>query len=243
MQTRICVVLLSGGLDSTVALWWAIKKEKYDEIHALTFLYGSREEKVTKNICRKIVDLSGVTRHCFVELPWLRKFSIKTMSTLVEGGETPPTVTLKDLSNNEKLRETAISVWIPARNLCFISIAASYAEAISSRAEIITGFNEEEAKTFPDNSPEFIDRMNALLEVSTLKAKVTLRAPLINLDKREICNFARELGVPVERSNSCYNPLGITEDGKPIHCGVCESCIRRKRAFMESWGFDPTIYG
>ncbi|MBS7287426.1 MAG: 7-cyano-7-deazaguanine synthase QueC [Candidatus Freyarchaeota archaeon] len=242
MRARVGVVLLSGGLDSTVALWWAKEKEDYKEVHALTFLYGSREERVARKVCEKLASLAKVEKQIFLELPWLKEFSIKTESTLMEEGSGPPKVSINMFKDKESIKETSRSVWVPARNLCFASIATAYAEAIGGEVEIITGFNKEEAETFPDNSLTFVERMNALLEVSTLKAKVTLRSPLIHLDKKEICVLAEALSVPIEYSNSCYNPAGFTDDRKPIHCGVCESCTRRKRAFLEARGFDPTVY-
>ncbi len=242
MQAKIGIVLLSGGLDSTVALWWAIREGEYDELHTLTFLYGSKEERVIKKVCEKLASLSEVGKQVFLDLPWLREFSIKAGATLIEGGNIPPEVSIKMLEDKNIMRRASRSVWIPARNLCFVSIAASYAESIGEEAEIIAGFNREEAETFPDNSPTFVERVNALLEVSTLKSKVILKSPLIHLDKKGICTLAKSLRVPVEYSNSCYDPVGITENGKPIHCGSCESCARRKRAFLESTGLDPTIY-
>ncbi|RLF83621.1 7-cyano-7-deazaguanine synthase, partial [Thermococci archaeon] len=45
-----------------------------------------------------------------------------------------------------------------------------------------------------------------------------------------------------EYSNSCYIPRGFTEDGKPIHCGECESCVRRHRGLIEAIGEDKTVY-
>lgn len=242
MQARVGVVLLSGGLDSTVALWWAKERGDYKEIHTLTFLYGSREERVARKICEKLASLAEVEKQTFLELPWLKKFSIEAETALMEGECGPPKVSINMLGDKESIKETSRSVWVPARNLCFVSIAASYAESIGGEVEIITGFNKEEAETFPDNSLIFVERANALLEVSTLKAKVTLKSPLIHLDKKEICVLAEALSAPIEYSNSCYNPAGLTEDKKPIHCGVCESCARRKRAFLEAKRVDPTIY-
>ncbi|MEM1657475.1 MAG: 7-cyano-7-deazaguanine synthase [Candidatus Jordarchaeales archaeon] len=236
------VVLLSGGLDSTVTLWWAKEKERYSEIHTLTFLYGSREEKVVKKVCERLSSLSGAKKQVFLELPWLKEFSAKAGTALIEGGNLPPKLTIQMLDDKSAVRETSRSVWVPARNLCFIAIAAAYAETLGGEIEIITGFNKEEAETFPDNSLTFTERANALLETSTLKARVSLKTPIIHLNKKEICVLAKSLNVPVEYTNSCYNPIGITEDGKPIHCGVCESCTRRRRAFLEAIGSDPTIY-
>ncbi|MHA1606205.1 MAG: 7-cyano-7-deazaguanine synthase QueC [Candidatus Freyarchaeota archaeon] len=236
------VILLSGGLDSSVALWWAKKRGGYDELHTLTFLYGSREERIVRQVCEKISSLAGVKKTIFIDLPWLRTFSQMSGSALIEGKSALPEPKMYDLKNVRKLRETARSVWIPARNLCFIAVASAYAETLGGEVDIITGFNREEAETFPDNSLAFVEKMNAVLAMSTLKARVNLKAPLISMGKKEICLLAGDLNVPVEFSNSCYNPKGLTDDGKPVHCGTCESCVRRKRAFLESIGSDPTIY-
>lgn len=233
---------MSGGLDSTVALWWAKERGGYNELHTLTFLYGSREERVMKKVCEKLSSLSGAKKQVFLELPWLREFSARAGTTLIEGDNLPPRVTIQMLGDKNAIRETSRSVWVPARNLCFIAIAAAYAESLGTETEIITGFNKEEAETFPDSSLAFTERTNALLEISTLRAKVSLRTPIIHLSKKEICELARSLGAPIEYTNSCYNPIGMTEDGKPIHCGVCESCARRRRAFLEAACSDPTVY-
>ncbi len=234
------VILLSGGLDSTVALWWAKERGKYERIFALTFTYGSKEEKVTVECTKNITRISNIEDQLVIELPWLREFAYMKGSTLVTGGKQVPQFSGK--LNNINLNETAKSVWIPARNLCFISIAASWAEALGGDVDIVTGFNGEEAGTFPDNSKQFVEKVNSLMKLAVLEAKVRVVAPLIDKDKRGICFLAGELGVPVEYTNSCYEPQGLSPDGKPIHCGKCESCTRRHRGFMESIGYDKTTY-
>lgn len=235
------VILLSGGLDSTVALWWAKERENYEKIYALTFTYGSKEEKVTVECTKNIAKLSNVENRLIINLPWLKEFAYLKGSTLVAEEKQVPQFSGE--LNSANLNETAKSVWIPARNLCFISIAASWAEVLGDHVEIVTGFNGEEARTFPDNSKKFVERVNSLLKLAVLEAKVRVVAPLIDKDKKDICLLAEELSVPVEYTNSCYEPQGLSPEGKPIHCGRCESCTRRHRGFMESIGYDKTVYG
>ncbi|MFB0563722.1 MAG: 7-cyano-7-deazaguanine synthase QueC [Candidatus Lokiarchaeia archaeon] len=234
------VILLSGGLDSTVALWWAKKRGNYEKIYALTFTYGSKEEKVTVECTKNIARLSNIENHLIIDLPWLREFAYIKGSTLVAEEKQVPKFSGE--LTNANLSETAKSVWIPARNLCFIAIAASWAEALGEDVEIVTGFNGEEARTFPDNSKQFVERVNSLLKLAVLEVKVKVVAPLIDKDKRGICSLAEELGVPVEYTNSCYEPQGVNSEGKSIHCGKCESCTRRHRGFIESIGYDKTLY-
>ncbi|AFK21782.1 7-cyano-7-deazaguanine synthase QueC [Pyrococcus sp. ST04] len=229
------VVLFSGGLDSTASLYWA--KKNYDEVIMLTINYGSNEEKVTNRVAEFFSKELQVPLK-IVKLNFLEEFS-KLRGTTLVGGETPK-VTAKDLEKVEVARETAKSVWVPARNLVLISVAASLLDALGG-GDIIVGFNAEEGETFPDNTKEFVERVNEALKLATLNP-VKVVAPLINLDKKGIAKLLKELDAKYEYSNSCYMPKGFTEDGKPIHCGECESCVRRHRGLIEGIGEDRTVY-
>ena len=122
----------------------------------------------------------------------------------------------------EKSTKSASSVWVPARNMVFTSIAVSYAESIGAE-KIIVGWDLEEATTFPDNSKEFLETFNELIDVGSPE-KIEIEAPLIDLNKEEIVKLGLDIGAPIELSYSCYK-------GRDKQCGVCESCMRRKRAF------------
>ncbi|AEH25153.1 7-cyano-7-deazaguanine synthase QueC [Pyrococcus yayanosii] len=229
------VVLFSGGLDSTACLYWA--KRHYEEVIMLTANYGSNEEKATNRVAEFFSKELNVPLK-IVRLDFLEEFS-KLKGTSLVGGETPK-VTVKELEDIERARETAKSVWVPARNLVLISVAASFLDALGG-GDIIVGFNAEEGQTFSDNTPEFVARVNEALKYATMNP-VRVVAPLINLDKRGIAKLLKELNAKYEYSNSCYMPQGFTEDGKPIHCGRCESCVRRHRGLMDGIGEDKTIY-
>ncbi len=229
------VVLFSGGLDSTACLYWA--KKNYDEVIMLIVNYGSNEERVTNRVAEFFSKELGVPLK-IVRLNFLEEFS-KLKGTTLVGGETPK-VTGKDLDDMSIAQETAKSVWVPARNVVLISAAASLLDALGG-GDIIVGFNAEEGATFPDNTPEFVEKMNEMLHYGAM-AEVRVVAPLINLDKRGIAKLLKELDAKYEYSNSCYMPKGFTEDGKPIHCGECESCVRRHRGLIEGIGEDRTIY-
>ncbi len=231
------VVLLSGGLDSTTAMW-RVKKD-YSRLYTLTFAYGSKDEDVTLAVTKKLSEIVGAD-HRVIELPWLKDFSRFSGSTLVSKRELP-TPAEGDLDDFEKASETAKSVWVPARNLVFLAIATSFAESIGGGADIIAGFDYEEAATFPDNSSEFVSRMNEVIKLAVLEKDIKVVAPLIQLNKTEIVALSLKLGVPVEYTSSCYSPKSIDNQGRPVHCGVCESCMRRRRGFKAT-GVDPTIY-
>jgi 7-cyano-7-deazaguanine synthase len=231
------VVLLSGGLDSTTAMW-SLKKN-YSQLYTLTFAYGSKDEEITLMITKHLSEIVGAA-HRIIELPWLKEFSKNSGSTLVSKTQVP-SLDEGDLDDIKKASETARSVWIPARNLIFLSIASSFAESIGGGADIIAGFDAEEAATFPDNSSEFVNRMNNVIKLAVLEKDIKVVAPLIHLNKTEIADLSLKLGVPVEYTSSCYHPHGIDGEKRPVHCGICESCIRRMRGF-KTVGADPTIY-
>lgn len=231
------IVLLSGGIDSATAMWKV--KDNYSHFYALTFSYGAKDEAVALKVSKRLAELAGA-EHMVIALPWLEEFSRTSGSSLV-ADEDVPEVKEMDLDNLEKAKITAKDVWIPARNLVFLSIAASFAEALGGGADIIAGFDREEASTFPDNSVEFVEQVNRLLEFAVLEKNIRVTVPLIHMNKDEIAGLAVELGVPVEYTSSCYNPAGLDEKGRPMHCGRCESCVRRKRG-LKATGKDKTIY-
>ena len=210
------ISVLSGGLDCTVAT--SVYAKDY-EIHAITFNYGQkafeRELQAANEICAKMN-----WTHEVIDLPWLSKISTSSLNT----SEDIPEVSIDDLDDIEKSSETANSVWVPARNMVFTSIAVSYAESIGAE-KIIVGWDAEEAATFPDNSKEFLNTFNELIAVGSPE-NIKIEAPAIDLTKEEIVKLGVETGAPMELSYSCYK-------GGNKHCGVCESCMRRRRAFTQ----------
>lgn len=217
------ISILSGGMDSAVAT--ALLMEEY-EIHAITFNYGQRSARMEIEYSRRLSEHLGI-EHRTLDLQWLGGLG---GSVLTAGGEIPSP---SDLDDTLECLETARKVWVPGRNLVFTSIGVSFAEAMKASA-VIVGWDREEAETFPDNSEEFLDAFNRLLEVGTLDG-VRVEAPLIGMTKREIVEAGSDLGLPFELTYSCYA-------GGRVHCGVCESCMRRKRAFELAGVEDPTEY-
>ena len=219
------ISVLSGGLDCTVSTSVFTKNW---EIHAITFNYGQKAFKRELKAAKEICDEMGWT-HEVIELPWLSKISTSSLNT----AEEIPEVTFNDLDDIEKSSKTASSVWVPARNMVFTSIAISYAESIGAE-KIIVGWDAEEAATFPDNSKEFLNVFNELIGVGSPE-NIKIEAPAIDLSKEEIVKLGVEVGAPMELSYSCYK-------GGDKHCGVCESCMRRKRAFRQLGIDDLTEY-
>lgn len=205
------VVLLSGGLDSTVAFYMAVEKGRCRI--ALTFNYGQLSWEKEMITSRELCEKFGV-EHRIIELPFLREISRR--SGLLSG----------NLPESDAFsKKTAMSVWIPNRNALFANIGASFCEALNYRW-VIAGFNAEEGRTFPDNSEAFVREMNRLWRVSTIR-KPELWAPLVKMKKEEILREAIKRDVDIFSIWACYR-------AGEKHCGKCESCRRLKRAMARN---------
>ena len=218
------IVLLSSGLDSTVAF-----KEAYDisdDILCVTFDYGQKAREKELSFAKKICERFNAG-HIIIELPWYRTFR-----GALTGASSLPKISGHELDDKEITNKSAEIVWVPARNVVFLSIGAAFAENYKYDT-IVTGFDIEEAATFPDNTIEFVGRFNKMLEFGTL-TKTSIYAPLISMNKSDIVKRGLEIGAPLEWSWSCY-------EGSEKPCGTCESCLRRKRAFEISGTKDPLI--
>lgn len=213
-NNKKAVVLLSGGLDSLVSI--AVENEEIDIALAITFDYGQKSFENEKLASQKISEFYNI-EHKIIKLDWLNSISQSTLNT----NEEVPILNKEEIDDIERSRESAISVWVANRNALFINIAACFAER-NNYDYIIIGANKEEAKTFKDNSKEFIEAINCSLKESTQNS-VSVKAPLINMDKNEIVKKGIELKVPFQYLHSCYL-------GKEKQCGICESCLRLKRA-------------
>ncbi|MBI4834356.1 MAG: 7-cyano-7-deazaguanine synthase QueC [Planctomycetes bacterium] len=216
-KTHKAVALLSGGLDSAVSIAIALAEEIKIPL-ALTFDYGQKSAPAEIHSSRKLCALWKIP-HRAIKLDWFK--DIAKGSALINPSKPIPQLKASDLNNLTKLKRTAQAVWAPNRNGLFINIAATFAESLKADY-IITGFNREEAVTFPDNSPGFIKAINRALSLGTIN-KVKVVSFTINMDKAMIYRKGCELGIPLGFTWSCY------KNGKRP-CGKCESCLRLARA-------------
>ena len=203
------VILLSGGLDSLVALGYS--KEEYGIELALTFDYGQKSVKKELEASKRICEYYK-TEHRIIKLDWLKDI---TNTALVSDEDIP-------ISNLGTL-QSAKAVWVPNRNGLFLNIAASYADAFGYDY-ILFGANKDEGVTFSDNTEAFREKISEVFEFSTQKHPKVI-APLINYAKDDIAKIPVENSIPLELVRSCYN------SGEK-HCGVCESCRHLKKALI-----------
>ena len=215
------LVVLSGGLDSTVVLS-ALIAEGHD-VAALHISYGARandEEVAAVNaVCDRLgVELIHVTTDLFTN-------TIKASRL---------TNTHDEIAGGEAGAELAFE-WVPARNLIMSSIAVGIAEARGFNT-IALGNNLEESGAYPDNEQEFIRGLNSVMpNAVNAGQRVRFVQPLGNLMKHEIVSLGAAVGAPFELSWSCYN------HGEK-HCGDCGPCFMRHTAFLMNDLADPTDY-
>ncbi len=213
------IVLLSGGLDSTVALYKA-QADGFDELYALSFDYGQRHARELE-CARAAAGKIGVVAHHVVSL----KLDLWGGSSLTDKGM----MVEEGNMNSQEIPNT----YVPARNMIFLSVAASLAEAVGAR-DIYIGVSEVDYSGYVDCRRDFIEAMEQAINKGTVCAvehheKITIHAPFIHKTKAEEIRLGRHLGVDFDLTWSCYN-------GGEKPCGMCDSCLLRAKAFEEADG-------
>ena len=209
------VVLLSGGLDSTVCA--GLARAHGAELIAVSFDYGQRHG-IELERAREIA------RHYHAE-------HIEVRLDASRWGGSALTDASVEVPAQGTVSEAVIPVtYVPARNTIFLSVALAIAEARAASAVVI-GVNALDYSGYPDCRPEFI---NAFREVARLGTRegaegrpIEVLTPLIAMTKAEIVATGRRIGAPLELTWSCYA-------GGPDPCGECEACVLRRRGYEKA---------
>lgn len=220
------VVLLSGGLDSSTVLYQA--KAEGCDCYALSFDYQQRHRRELDS-ARQIAESAGVVEHKVVQ------FDL----TLWGGSAlTDQQIDLPSDRSLEQMSQTIPITYVPARNTIFLSFALAYAEALSA-SRVYIGVNALDYSGYPDCRPDYIQAMQEVFRLGTQQGRegnsITIETPLIDLKKTEIIQLGNRLGVPWEKTWSCYS-------GEEKACGVCDSCKLRLAAFHDCGLTDPIPY-
>jgi 7-cyano-7-deazaguanine synthase len=228
--TTKAVVLLSGGLDSATVL--AMARQDGAACYALSFRYGQRHA-VELEAAARVARALGAVEHrtAEVDLRWIGG------SALTSDLAVP-----KDRPVAELAREIPVT-YVPARNALFLTYALAWAEVLGAR-DLYAGMNALDYSGYPDCRPEFLRAFEAMAQVGTragaLGERFTIHAPLIAMSKAEIIRAGVALGVDYGLTHSCYDPVGT--GGEARACGRCDSCVLRRRGFLEAGVADPTRY-
>jgi 7-cyano-7-deazaguanine synthase len=224
MATR-AVVLLSGGLDSATVL--AIARAEGYECHALSFDYGQRHARELES-AKKVAAALGAIHHLTLCLD-LRAIGGSALTADIDVPK----------GRSDEAMSTGIPVtYVPARNTIFLSHALAWAEVLGAE-DVFIGVNFLDYSGYPDCRPEFIEAFETLANLATQagvegRSRFRIHTPLIELSKAQIVARAYELNVDLSLTWSCYAP---EPDGRA--CGLCDSCLLRKKGFAEARLADP----
>jgi len=218
-KKKKAIVLLSGGLDSSTTLFYALKKG-YD-CFCLIFDYSQRHKKEIES-AKKIARYAGCKyRVLKVELP--KSSALTSQKIKVPQGE-------------EERKEIPIT-YVPARNTLFIAYALSWAEGLGAE-KIFIGANAIDYSGYPDCRPEYYSIWNKLIKKGTKAGvegkRIKIETPLIKKTKKDIVKLAVKLKVPLHLTWSCYR-------GGKKPCRRCDSCILRAKGFKEAGIPDPLL--
>lgn len=226
LMQKNAIVLLSGGLDSATVL--ALAARDGYTLHALSFDYGQRH-KIELERATALAERYSVKRHIIANID-LRVFGGSAITT-----DTP-------VPKGGAVTASKIPItYVPARNTIFLSYALAFAEVADAR-DIFIGVNALDYSGYPDCRPEFISAFERVANLGTRAGvetadQIRIRAPLIDMTKKEIILAGTAAGVDYAMTTSCYDP-GV--DGKA--CGGCDACVLRLRGFAEAGLKDPAPY-
>lgn len=214
------VVLLSGGMDSSVCAALAVRDYDAAAVHVS---YGQRTQERERQsflaICQrlKIHDRLMVRNEAFRAI----------------GGSalTDESIAVPDA---EDIGRDIPVTYVPFRNAHFLAVAVSWAEVLGAE-KVYIGAVEPDSSGYPDCRPAYYEAFNEVVKRGTRDGRIRILTPLIAMRKAEIVRLGLELGAPFDLTWSCYS----REDEA---CGVCDSCVLRLRAFEAAGVRDPIPY-
>ena len=223
------LVLLSGGLDSSVCLSLAVKKHGADEVMALCVYYGQKHKKEME-AAKKVASFYKVKLNT-LDLGELFKNSD---CSLLESSD-------KEISHedySEQIKKTngqPVDTYVPFRNGLFLSSASAIALSHGC-SEIYYGAHADDGagSAYPDTSREFNKAISEAINIGSGR-ELTVIAPFIEKSKADVVKSGIEEGTPFELTWSCY-------EGRDKACGLCGTCRDRLLAFSKNGMTDPIEY-
>ena len=226
-----CIVLSSGGLDSSTALGLAVKEHGPENVVAVSVNYNQKHTKEL-DCAIKIAEYYKV-RHEVLDLSQIYQYS--NCSLLKQSTEEVPEGTYAEQLEG---KDNGVSTAVPFRNGLMLSAVAALAQSIwpDDNVDIVLGNHGDDAagNAYADCSLEFTEAIGEAIYIGTYK-KVTVKAPFVNLTKADIVRKGLELKVPYELTTSCYK-------GNERACHVCGTCLDRIAAFRANNAIDPIEY-
>jgi 7-cyano-7-deazaguanine synthase len=214
------VVLLSGGMDSCVCAALAARDHHAAALHVS---YGQRTEE------RERQSFSAICEHLKIR----DQLVVRNEALRAIGGSalTDPAFAVPE---SNAIGEDIPVTYVPFRNAHFLAVAVSWAEVLGAE-KIYIGAVEQDSSGYPDCRPAYYEAFNRVIRAGTKAGSIEIVTPLIGMRKSEIVGLGLELGAPFDLTWSCYSRQDRA-------CGVCDSCVLRRRAFEAAGARDPIPY-
>lgn len=218
------VIVFSGGIDSVCTA--SILKSKY-HLYGISFAYGQKanqEIMVAKKFAKKL----GLKEHRIIDIGFMKE---------LYGNSNVLTSKKRKIPS-----KFDYSIVVPIRNAVFLSIASAWAYTLN--ASLVAYGAHTGDKHYPDCRPIFAKKIEAAFNQgeidginSGLRKNLNIWSPYREgLSKSDLLKIGiKNLGDSIFQTWSCYSD-------KKVHCGICESCNNRKRAFLKSGINDKTKY-
>jgi 7-cyano-7-deazaguanine synthase len=221
-MSKKAVVLLSGGMDSAVTA--AIAKSEGYELDCLHINYGQKTEERELKQFDELCDHFAVKNRLVTDIKFLTQIGGSSLT------DNNMLITDADLDSTN-----VPSSYVPFRNANILAIATSWAEVLQADALFI-GAVYEDSSGYPDTRRDFFDAFEVVIDKGTKpETNIQIVTPIINMGKDEIIQTGLNLGVPFEKTWSCYK-------NNDLACGKCDSCGLRLRAFGRLGIEDPLEY-
>ena len=214
------VVLLSGGMDSCVCAALAVRDHDAAAVH---ISYGQRTEQRERRSFLAVCQRLGIQDKLVIRNEALHAIG---GSALTDENIAVPT--------SEGLGPNIPVTYVPFRNAHFLAVAVSWAEVLGAK-KVYIGAVEPDSSGYPDCRPAYYRAFNEVVKMGTKEGDIEIVTPLIAMRKTEIVRLGLELGAPFDLTWSCYSRQDEA-------CGICDSCVLRRRAFETAGMQDPIPY-
>jgi 7-cyano-7-deazaguanine synthase len=205
-NTKLAVILHSGGLDSTVCLLEA--KRRGRQILSLGIDYGQRHR----------IELEYARHQC-------ERFNVQRKVLRVEWDK--PEREMPVNRSIAEMRRSVSTAFLPGRNAVFLTVASAEAAALGA-SEVWIGVNAVDFSGYPDCRPAFINAFSRMLQFAIPNGPKIV-APLLKMSKPAIARKASRLGVKRGDVWCCYKPE-LAPNGI-IACGQCDACVLHEHAW------------
>lgn len=231
MKKNKAVVLLSGGVDSSTLLAYAVKNYGRKNVLTITADYGQKHRNEI-SAATNVADYYAV-KNIVVDMSVIFKYSDNAL--MFQSNASIPSGSYKTqaIAKNKPLL-----TYVPYRNGMFLSAAAAIALSIfkDDRIDLFYGAHADDggAAAYPDTSPKFVKHQARALWLGSGK-RIKMVTPFVKKRKADLVKLGLSLGAPYHLTWSCYK-------GQKSHCGECSTCIDRRAAFLANGVEDPVPY-